>query len=477
MSVLKSNKNMLKNRLTPNEMMFMLKHFARKEDGAMTLFAVFMFLMMILVAGLGVDLMRNEMERTKIQNTIDRAVLAAADLDQTLDPSAVVTDYMDKAGVGQHLSEVNVNEGLNFRTVTATAQATTPTQFMSMLGVDTLTSPARSGAEERFSNVEISMVLDISGSMGRNSRMGNLRTAAKTFVDQVIRTETDDLISVSLVPYTAQTNAGEAIFDELNATKLHSYSHCIDFEQSDFNSTGLDLNKDYLHMQHFESSYSNYGGSPVNNPGCPKRSYEEIVPLSQNKNSLKATIDNYSARANTAINLGMKWGVALLDPSFQPITQALRQQGKVDAVFEDRPSSYSDDETLKTIILMTDGVNVNTIRIQPRYYANPNHYVHWNYNSLYRYLDRYVSNYRWNDWRYTKYTSSQADTMLNNICTAAKDQGIVIWSVGFEVSDSSAGIMRSCASSPSHFFRVEGVEITEAFKAIASQINQLRLIQ
>ena len=62
------------------------------------------------------------MERTKIQNTIDRAVLAAADLDQTLDPSAVVTDYMDKAGVGQHLSEVNVNEGLNFRTVTATAQ-------------------------------------------------------------------------------------------------------------------------------------------------------------------------------------------------------------------------------------------------------------------------------------------------------------------------------------------------------------------
>ena len=143
MSVLKSNKNMLKNRLTPNEMMFMLKHFARKEDGAMTLFAVFMFLMMILVAGLGVDLMRHEMERTKIQNTIDRAVLAAADLDQTLDPSAVVTDYMDKAGVGQHLSEVNVNEGLNFRTVTATAQATTPTQFMSMLGVDTLTSPAR----------------------------------------------------------------------------------------------------------------------------------------------------------------------------------------------------------------------------------------------------------------------------------------------------------------------------------------------
>ncbi|MFT4707502.1 MAG: Flp pilus assembly protein TadG [Ascidiaceihabitans sp.] len=477
MSVLKSNKNALKNLLTPNEMLFMLKNFARKEDGAMTIFAVFMFFMMLLVAGLGVDLMRNEMERTKIQNTIDRAVLAAADLDQTLNPSAVVSDYMDKAGVGQHLSQVTVNEGLNFRTVTAAAQATTPTQFMSFLGVDELTSPARSGAEERISNVEISMVLDISGSMGRNGRMGNLRTAAKAFVDEVIRVETDDLISVSLVPYTAQTNAGEAIFNELNTTKLHSYSHCIDFEQSDFNSAGLDLNKSYEHMQHFEASSTRYRNSAINNPGCPKRSYEEIVPLSQNKASLKATIDNYTARANTAINLGMKWGVALLDPSFQPITQALRQQGKVDAAFADRPSSYTDDETLKTIILMTDGVNVNTVRIQPWYYANPSHYVHWNYNALYYYLNRYVSRYRWNGWRYTKYTSSQADTMLSNICSAAKAQGIVIWSVGFEVSDFSAGIMRSCASSPSHFFRVEGVEITEAFKAIASQINQLRLIQ
>jgi Flp pilus assembly protein TadG len=477
MSVLKLKKNTRENRLTPNEMLFMLKHFARKEDGAMTLFAIFMFLMMLLVGGLSVDLMRNEMERTRTQNTIDRAVLAAADLDQTLDPDSVVRDYFAKAGVSDHLSSVVVSEGLNFRTVKATAKAETSTQFMSFLGVDSLTSPALSGAEERISNVEISMVLDISGSMGRNSRMSNLRTAAKEFVDQVIRTETDDLISVSLVPYTAQTNAGEAIFDELNITKLHDYSHCVDFEQSDFDSAGLDLNKSYDQMQHFEASYTNYNGAAVNNPGCPKRSYEEIVPLSQDKASLHATIDNYTARANTAINLGMKWGVALLDPSFQPITQTLSQQGEIDTVFADRPSSYTDDETLKTLVLMTDGVNVNTIRIQPRYYNSPSEYVHWNYNSLYRYLDRNVSSYRWNDWRYTKYTSSQANTMLANICSAAKDKGIVIWSVGFEVSDASADIMRSCASSPSHFFRVEGVEITEAFKAIASQINQLRLIQ
>jgi Flp pilus assembly protein TadG len=89
-------------------------HFARDEDGAMTIFAIMMFLMMLMVAGMGVDLMHNEMKRTKMQNTIDRAVLAAADLDQTLDPVEVVNDYFDKAGVDGYLSEVPVDQGLNF---------------------------------------------------------------------------------------------------------------------------------------------------------------------------------------------------------------------------------------------------------------------------------------------------------------------------------------------------------------------------
>ena len=173
----------------------------------------------------------------------------------------------------------------------------------------------------------------------------------------------------------------------------------------------------------------------------------------------------------------MKWGVALLDPAFRPVTQALTLDGKVDGIFAARPANYDDVETLKTILLMTDGQNVSTERIQPWYYANPSHYAHWNKHPLQWYLNRYVHYSQHDNWKYTKYSASQADGMLSSICTAAKDQGIVIWSVGFEVSDYSATVMSNCASSPSHFFRVEGVEISEAFKAIASQINQLRLTQ
>ncbi|MEL6921707.1 MAG: TadE/TadG family type IV pilus assembly protein, partial [Pseudomonadota bacterium] len=439
--------------------------FARKEDGSMTIFAVFMFLMMLLVGGIGVDLMRNEMDRTRLQATVDRAVLAAADLDQPLDPDAVVRDYFDKAGMSQYLSSVTVEQGLNFRTVTANASTATPTQFMRIMGVEELPVPARGQAQERVSDVEISMVLDISGSMGWDSKMANLQTAAKTFVDTVINEANEDLISISLVPYTAQVNAGWDIFSELSTTHVHNYSYCVDFEVADFSLTGLELsNHTYEQMQHFDQGW-NYS-NPVSNPGCPKRDFEEIVAFSQDAESLKTTIGKYKARANTAIHLGMKWGVALLDPSFQPITGALNDDDLVDDVFANRPSEYSDPDTLKTVVLMTDGQNVDTQRIQPWYYNSSSEIVHWNKYPLHWYLNNYVSGY-WSNWRYTKYTAAQADSMLANICTAAKDQGIVVWSVGFQVNDYSAGVMESCASSPSHFFRVEGVEITEAFEAIA----------
>lgn len=450
--------------------------FARDESGTMTIFATYMILMMILVCGIGVDLMRNEMERTNVQATMDRAILAAADLDQTLDPEGVVNDYFAKAGLSQFLTSVTVDEGINYRTVSAVAKGSSPTQFMHLMGVDELPVPAGGTAEERVENVEISLVLDISGSMGRDSKMENLQVAANAFVDTVLQDKTDDLISISLIPYTAQVNAGPDIFDALRTDKRHNYSHCIDFEPDDFLTTTLSFTRTYEQMQHFEEGYNYYSSQRIGNPGCPQQDYERIVPFSQNKTSLKATINNYRARANTSIHLGMKWGVAMLDPSFRPITQDLALDNKIDSAFANRPQAYDDVETIKTILLMTDGENVNTTRIQPWYYNSSSEYVHWSKYPLYWYLNNHNVG-SWNNWRYTKYTSGQADTMLSNICDAAKAKGIIVWSIGFEVTNHSAGVMEDCASSPSHFFRVEGIEITEAFEAIAKQINQLRLTQ
>ncbi|MDG2452861.1 MAG: Tad domain-containing protein, partial [Paracoccaceae bacterium] len=63
-----------------------VKEFARDEDGAFIIFSLFMFVLMLLTAGMALDLMRYETHRARLQGTLDRAVLAAADLDQTLSP-------------------------------------------------------------------------------------------------------------------------------------------------------------------------------------------------------------------------------------------------------------------------------------------------------------------------------------------------------------------------------------------------------
>ncbi|MCZ4257145.1 pilus assembly protein TadG-related protein [Sulfitobacter sp. PR48] len=464
------------NRLTAGDLLALSRHFSKSEDGSITIFACFMILIMMTICGIGVDMMRHEMERTRLQAVSDRAVLAAADLDQTLDPEAVVRDYFAKSGMAEYVSAVNVDEGLNYRTVTVDATNTIKTQFMNTLGVDDLSVPARSKAEEKVAKVEISMVLDISGSMGSNNKIQNMRNAAKVFVDTVIRDETEDLISVSVVPYSAHVNAGPEIFDRMGVQPVHNYSHCVEFPDSDFDETFLHASgSHYSHMQHFQNH--DPGWNQMSETVCPRYDFERIQPLSQNASALKAQIDQLEPRANTSIFLGMKWGTALLDPSFRPINQSMASAGLTDPAFSSRPASYDDPETLKTVILMTDGQNVTTYRIPSWYYNSDSEIVHWSRYNLGWYVNRYVSYYYRQNFRTQKYSDYQGDLLLSKICGAAKDAKIVVWSIGFEVTDHGANVMRDCASSPSHFFRVEGVEIEDAFEAIARQINQLRLTQ
>ncbi|MGS4983602.1 Flp pilus assembly protein TadG [Pseudosulfitobacter pseudonitzschiae] len=454
-----------------------LRRFAIDDDGSMTIFACFLVLMMLLIGGIGVDLMRNEMERTRLQNTLDRAILAAADLDQEMSPEAVVTDYFDKAGLGSYLKSVTVDEGLNYRTVTADAATVSPTRFMKFMGVSELNVPAVGTASERIANVEISLVLDISGSMASNSKMENLRNAAKVFVDTVIRPETKDLVSLSLVPYSEHVNVGEPIFDRLNTIHRHEFSYCLEIPNSEFDNANFDLSKRYDQMQHFQWNYDGYNNDR-NDTVCPRYDYETVSPLSQNASALKTQIGKLQPRAGTSIFLGMKWATALLDPSFRPVINSLINANDIDNAFQGRPVAYDDVETLKTIILMTDGKNDRSNRIADWAYDSASDYVHWSNYNFNWYLSRYVSS-RDRKYYYVAdyYTASTGDYLLGNICDAAKDKGIVIWAIGFEVDDHGANEMRKCASTPSHFFRVEGVQITEAFKAIARTINQLRLTQ
>lgn len=491
-----------------------LHRFVRDEDGNVTVLSITLIAMTVLLAGVSWDLNNYEYHRVKLQQIADRAVLAAADLDQTLPREEVVRDYFTKMNYPDIVTSVSVAEGLNFRTVgvnvggvietntvrgdysgsvkwqgTKLIAPLTPEQRANMTDEaielyeqarsDTVENGLRlhafAEAEERVNNVEISLVLDISGSMSEGSKMSNLRDAARTFVDAVINDSTNDLVSVSIVPYSEHVSAGPAIMNEFNVNHVHNYSHCIEFEHEDFDTTVMDASHRYDQVQHFYWGTTSWNNR--SNPVCPTGQHEDIVAFSQDVTALKNKIGQLVPRGSTSIFAGMKWAAGLLDPNFQPINANLADDGHTDPVFSNRPVAFDDNETLKTVILMTDGQNHYSKRINSQVYANSSHYAHWENNSFDWWVNRNVYSSQRQYWSSSKYWPDYGDSLLSSVCSAAKANNIVIWSIGFEVTEHSANVMRNCASSPSHYFGVEGVQIKEAFTAIARQINQLRLTQ
>ena len=209
-----------------------LKRFAHNEDGVLLVFGLYVFLILLIVAGIGVDLMRFERERSQLQYTLDRAVLAAADLEQPMDSTSVVRDYFQKAGLLEYLTSVNVSGDSFHRQVSASVSADVPTKFMHMSGVDLLTANVGATAIERIPNVEISLVLDVSGSMATNDRVTLMKTAAKSFTSNVLSRNTDAetgeensyQTSVNVVPFSGQTNPGSTMFEYLGGVRFGGVS-------------------------------------------------------------------------------------------------------------------------------------------------------------------------------------------------------------------------------------------------------------
>jgi len=271
--------------------------------------------------------------------------------------------------------------------------------------------------------------------------------------------------------------------------------------------------------------------------------------------------------------MGMKWGVAMLDPAFRPVTAHMIDVGDVDAGFSNVPANYSDTDTLKVVIMMGDGANTYEYRFGSDYrgagsdlwevvaatktfwYAQHKYKAHKTSNNpkkckkkkwvcFYKYSDEksyyYLRNpntsesssnkyydiangnwlsaskfnnldstmdgwesstqLKWEDaWNlmpanwydsivgghdarydlmyYTGRNGSEGDAAMADVCNAARDQSIVIYTIGFETSSSTSAKLRSCASTPSHYYDAVGIQISEVFAQIAASIQKLKLTQ
>lgn len=549
------------------------KAFCKDEDGGIMLLSLLLLFGMIAFGGISVDLANYERTRTFLQSHLDNAVLAAASLSQDLDPETVVISYLTSAGLDASLVEVETSTEeiggiLVGRTVQASLVGGLDTFFFRFFDVDSLGMTIASQATERVEDIEISLVLDVSGSMdwptsagGGGRKIDLLKAAASDFVESILSEAEEGRVSISIIPYSTKVNAGSSLLSHYSVSDEHDYSHCVDFNANDYSSLSISPAIELQRTGHFQFQGWSLSDQSQGQWVCRIDPGFSVTPFSNSIPDLKWQISQLSAEGSTSIDMGAKWGLALLDPSAQGPVSGLISSGLVDPAFQGRPHPHGADSNMKVLVIMTDGKNDDEFRLQPsfsegdsgvirtastsgshRYYsmevtetgsANDGeaplgeryfYATHpfgsqriWDDNTLmnnpalaqYRpqivesrltwpevwaemspvyfgyYLHGRQANSQgswqsrmWSHWDGMHYEISpgEKDNRLRSICSAARNAGVVTYTIGMEVtSASSLNLLKDCASTEAHYFDVEGLEISTTFDMIAASISMLRL--
>ncbi|WP_164871859.1 TadE/TadG family type IV pilus assembly protein [Solirhodobacter olei] len=518
--------------------------FRRSEHGSVTVFGIYLAVLIMMVGGIAVDVMHSEEIRTEVQDVADTAVLAAANLDQTLGPKAVVSDYFNKAGVSKYLKSISVTSSTFSRQVSVQASSTIPTFFMRLEGINHLTTPEAATAVQSIGNVEIALALDNSGSMSEpmygtgTSKIEGLKGAADSFVDTMYTNSAPGTITMSILPYDSHLDIGNELLSDLKVTSTPDASprKCVEDSSLDFTTPAISTTATLVRVPYYDPGYT----MSLNNlmPDCNSSSNRDSVVFSADPAALKSTIDRMTAGGNTSIDTGVKWAAATLDPSFQPVVDAMISKGQLSSTYAGRPVAYSDSNDMKALIVMSDGENTTRYDLAPAYrtgnspvwydakrsgdaafsfsnpggtqyfslakhrwrsapYGNrkgdagyPNGAVNLTYPQLWAkmstlYYADYIygaaygygaSHNLWNKIT-TQTDSTTMDNNLQTICTAAKKAGIIIYSIGFQTSTHGAAMLRDCATAPSFYFNAQGTDISTVFAKIATNIQHLRLTQ
>lgn len=389
--------------------------FRDDESGAMAFFMLTVFFFIMVFGGIAVDYMRFEIRRVALQQTMDRAALAAANLENTRNAQDVVNDYWDKAKLGEGLVKaeyttptVTVVEGMNnsSKEVSIRANVKSYNYFMGMgfMPVDYLEGPATTKAVQGASQVEVMLVLDITGSMDSalpgdtKKKITGLIEAATLFVNEVKDVDDRNQVSIGIVPYNTQVNLGPALRAKFTATTNIPIVggsatgvpnvNCLEVPTTTtfFQSTGIptDLAMPMSVHADLEAStatsntsyyvaWNNTGNATLtpwttvngqSNYMCPANAYSEVLLPTTDKTPLLNKISSLKPGGRTSIMMGMRWGVALLDELARDIYSDLRSG---EAAMAGRPANNTNPDTRKVIVLMTDGEHVATSFVRNPY--------------------------------------------------------------------------------------------------------------
>lgn len=398
----------------------------RNETGGNVamMFAISLFFIIGGIA-LAVDLSNGYFAKERLQATTDAIVLMAAkdkslDTPQKLEEAAQAlydATYPDQTGVRIEIQEIRRDGDA----VTVVSRNNIDTHFTGVFNKSNLDVSVTSQAIYSKKSLDVALVLDTTGSMnspvdGRGARGGpskisSLKTAANGLIDTV-EGLTDSEVRMSIVPFAQYTNigqnrGGEGWMDFSNSGQAN-WNGCVGSRNNGF-----------------DERPNKRGGTIPAMAGnvCGN----EVLPLTNDMNSARRSINGLTARGLTYIPSGIIWGWRTLE-------------GEIPAKIAAAPT---DTDHKKVMIIMTDGQNTRSK----------------------------------SDLRHNGYNIRDANSKTARMCASVKNDDIEIYTITYALDDATTkNLMRNCASDTTKFFDASTADdLNNAFDQIGRSLEVLRI--
>jgi Flp pilus assembly protein TadG len=429
--------------------------FARSRDGSMSIIFAFSCVVLIGMIGVAVDTSRFFNYQAEMQQALDAAALAGA----KMLPDDTLTDVDIRNRVNAFFYQTMANAGVKARTLEApfitidrgnnsvevAGKAYLPMTFSRLIvPSDSVTLNRSSKVVFDMKKIELSMVLDITGSMNTNNKLADMKVAAKDIIDELYSGSlSEDGVRIAIAPYSASVNAGDLAAAVTAPTPANNCPTKPKKGQVCQDATGVAIDTCVIERQGLNAATDaapvginvlpTVPSLPYGNYFCPNAT---VVPLSgkSDQDALKLILDGYVAGGATAGHIGTAWGWYLLSPDWSGVLGA------------GAPKPYGDATVDKSMIIMTDGI-FNT--------------------------------------SYLTGGATDAVTMGNEsyaqfdaLCSGIKGKNITVFTVAFGtgVDARAEAELAKCASEPANFFDAKtGGDLKNAFKVIAKKLNTLRV--
>jgi len=424
--------------------------------------------------GVAIDYSRATAARTSMQAALDStALMLAKDLsDGTIKASEIdakaqayftaLYTYNDAKSVTVAATyTANTSQG---STIQMTGSGKVKTDFMNVAGFPNISFNTGSTAAWGNVRMRVAMALDNTGSMSSDGKIGALRTAASSLVDQLSAlAKNPGDVYISVIPFAKDVNVGASNYtqpwidwtdwDNANdrtgtcsdtsytrKSSCESHSKTWTPDHSKWTGCVTDRTQPYDTLstaptsgnvptlfpaeEYYENSetYCKPGNTPP---------LKQIVPLSYDWTSIKATINAMQPTGGTNQPIGIAWA-----------WQSLQQTAPLNAPAEDANYTYK-----KALIVLSDGLNT-----EDRWPAYGN--------------------------GQTQY-GGQIDARQKILCDNIKAQGITIYAVQVNTGspgDPTSAVLQYCASTADKFYLVTTASQTlTVFNSIGTSLSKLRV--